>query len=206
MRTFSRVLTGFIFAMLAAAMTQVLFAFPPTVTGDVAAWAQQAGIWILAAATHIAIFSFLFALLAIAFAEWQGVSNWVYYLLTGMTIAIGGFFAQYAAENASQPTIFNNYALVAFVTAGSIGGLVYWLAAGRRAGARRTGAKITISDDDDTTGQTPDRGGKASAHGSDAEALPRPMTSVPTTKPHRSTSPLRIERVRHLAGETPAKA
>ena len=206
MRTFFRVLTGFVLAMLAAAVIQVLFAFPPTAMGDVAAWAQQAGVWALAAATHIAIFSFLFALLAIAFAEWQGVSKWVYYVLTGMTIAIGGFFAQYAAENASQPTIFNNYALVAFITAGSIGGLVYWLAAGRRAGARRTGPKIAISDDDDTTGQTPDRGDNASAHGIDAEALQKPMTSVPTTRPLRSTSPLRVARAGPLAGDKPAKA
>ena len=197
---FIRVLTGFILAMLAAAMTQVLFAFPPTAMDDIAAWALQAGVWALVAATHIAIFSFLFAFLAIAISEWQGVRAWVYFVLTGMAIAIGGFFAQYAAENASQPTIFNNYALIAFITSGSIGGLVYWLTAGRRAGANRPGAKIAVSDDDDTTGQAPDNSD------SETEAPQRPMTSVPTTRPLRSTSPLRVVRAAPLPEGVPAKA
>lgn len=206
MRTLFRVLTGFIFATLAAAVTQVLFAFPPTATGDAAAWAQQAGMWALAAATHIAIFSFLFAFLAIAIAEWQGVGAWAYYVLTGMAIAIGGFFAQYATENASQPTIFNNYALVAFISAGSIGGFVYWLIAGRRAAAGRGDAKIAVGDDDATTAHAPDQGGNNPGSGGDAQAPQRPMTSVPTTRPLRSTSPLRVSRPAPLAGDKPAKA
>lgn len=195
MRTFFRALIGFVLAMLAAAVTQVMFAFPPMAAGDVPGWAMQAGVWALAAATHIAIFSFLFAFVAIAIAEWLGWRAWTYYVLTGIAIALGGFLAQYAAENASQPTIFNNYALTAFITAGGIGGLVYWLVAGRGAGSSRgSGAKITIGDDEDPAGRDTGFGPKGSVADTGSGEPQKPMTSVPTTKPLGSNSPLRVAR------------
>jgi hypothetical protein len=36
-----------------------------------------------------------------------------------------------------QPSIFNYYALGAFLAVGVLGGLAYWLVAGRRAGGKR---------------------------------------------------------------------
>ncbi|MCB1504562.1 MAG: hypothetical protein KDJ47_06255 [Hyphomicrobiaceae bacterium] len=153
-RTF-RVLVGFFFAILAAAATQVRFALPhsPALSSGVdklSGWWSDFAMLVLATSTHIFIFSFLFALVAIVIGEWQRRREWTYYVLTGLVIAIGGFVAQYAAENAKQPTILNNYALIAFVTSGAIGGLVYWVFAGHRAGRARTSPRIAVADESES--------------------------------------------------------
>lgn len=85
-------------------------------------------------ATHFAIFSSAFALIAAGIAEWLGLRSPAYWLAAGTGIALLGFTAQYASEVAGQPSIFNNYALQAYLTAGFFGGLVYWLIAGVHAG------------------------------------------------------------------------
>ncbi|MCB1521247.1 MAG: hypothetical protein KDJ37_11830 [Hyphomicrobiaceae bacterium] len=141
-RSIGRVVFGFLLAMLAAGVTQVLFvltpmeivALPPTERAETL---TTAAILALAAATHATIFSGLFALVAILIGEWLRQRSWVYYALIGMMIAAGGFIAQWTSENAAQPTIFNTYAMIAFATTGLVAGSVYWALAGRRAGHRR---------------------------------------------------------------------
>lgn len=188
MRKLLRVLSGYVLAMLAAGTTQVMFAVPPTSAADPASWWNFAGVLILAAATHIAIFSLIFAFVAIAIAEWLGRDTWTYYVLTGLAIALGGFFAEYASENAAQPTIVNNYALVAFATTGAVAGLVYWLVAGHRAQRVRRAApsgRIAV-DPGEGQGQKPARKPEPSRGAPQpppATAEPaKPMTSVPTTR------------------------
>jgi hypothetical protein len=132
-----RVLSGFLLACLAAGLTKLLFAYtpaelsnlPPEVASDYLALA-------LPLATHTAIFSAPFALVAIAIGEWRRWRDWAYYALTAMAIALIGYFAQYQSETATQgwSIAANNYALVAFLTTGFVGGLVYWLFSGRLAG------------------------------------------------------------------------
>ena len=181
MRTVLRVFLGFIVAILAAAAIEVLFAHPPT------GWAEQEGetvasqmlalgVLTLKAATHTAIFSALFALIVIVIGEWLHLRSWFFYTATGAVIAFGGFLAQYAAEQASWPTIVNTYALVAFITAGAVGGWVYWFVAGRNAGRRCKPAtrsvkdksnsrEIPASEADQTSGEALKRSAEAASPG-----------------------------------------
>ena len=50
---------------------------------------------------------------------------------------LSGVKAQFESEVTGQPTILNAYALTAFITAGFVAGLAYWLIAGRKAGSGR---------------------------------------------------------------------
>ena len=142
MLTLLRVLFGFIIACLVAGAVTVVFIVTP---GDLAALPadaqaerlSNAGVLALLTATHSAIFSFPFALLAIGAAELWRLRSWIYYASVGVIVALGGFSAEYLNEVPGEPSILNNYALAAFLTAGVFGGLAYWLFAGRRAGPRR---------------------------------------------------------------------
>ena len=141
--TMSRVLTGFLLACLTAGLVTVLYVFPPSQMAALPAnvfneRAGQAGILALLAATHSAIFGAAFTLIAAVIGEWLSIRNVVYYLLAGTAIALLGFLAQFSSEVTGQPTILNNYALMAFLTAGFFAGVAYWLAAGQFAGGRRT--------------------------------------------------------------------
>ena len=69
--------------------------------------------------------------------RYSRVRSWIYYVLIGIAIALGGFAAEYLNEVPGQPSIFNNYALGAFIAVGILSGLAYWLVAGRRAGGNR---------------------------------------------------------------------
>jgi hypothetical protein len=124
-----RVVFGFAIACLAAALVQRLFAFTPGgVTGDPDGLER-----LLLTATHFAVFSSPFALLVAAIGEWQGFRGWLYYAAAGLAIAISGLLVQYAGEGPER-TIWNTFALQAFLATGLAGGLTYWLMAGRRAG------------------------------------------------------------------------
>ena len=76
-------------------------------------------------------------------AEWLAIRSWIYYVIAGIVIALGGFGAESSAEVGGQPSIVNDYALRAFLTVGFLGGFAYWLAAGAgpEAGAAMTAAR-----------------------------------------------------------------
>jgi len=143
MLTLLRVLFGFIIACLIAGAVTVAFVVTPA---DIAALSGpvqterlgNAGVLALLAATHSAIFAFPFAFLAIGFAELWRVRAWLYYALVGAAISLGGLAAVYVNEVAGEPSILNQYAGLAFLSAGALGGLAYWLLAGRCAGGGRT--------------------------------------------------------------------
>jgi hypothetical protein len=129
-----RVLLGFAAACLAAGLALVLFVYtPPEVAGLSSERMAEVGLLALAAATHCAIFAAPFALIAVAFGESRDLGSWTYYVLVGIAIAVIGFLMWHFGENAGQPTILNNYALTAYMTSGFVGGLAYWLIAGRYA-------------------------------------------------------------------------
>lgn len=140
--TVSRVFLGFVLACLTAGLVLVLFIMTP---GRIVALPAdifperigQALVLAALAATHAAIFSAAFVLIAAALGEYMRIRNIAYYLAAGAAIALAGFAAQYASEVGGQPTILNNYAVQAFLTAGFLAGFVYWLTAGRRAGGQR---------------------------------------------------------------------
>lgn len=214
MRRLFRIIFGFIAAMLAAGATQVMFALPPVefMALDEAARSNhliEMGALMLRAATHSAIFCIGLAPVAILVGELQRLRGWTYYALAGIIISLGGFLAEYASENAAQPTIVNTYALITFITTGAVGGVIYWMVSGHNAGRRRPVARIRVAggsdagtweSDDDDVGHTKPRGRDSQtskpddAPGTTKSALDsavpmRPMTSVPTTGPKISVRP-----------------
>jgi len=137
-----RVLFGFTVASLVAGVATVAFVITPLDIATLPAELRpdrlsSAGTLSLLAATHSAIFSFPFALIALIVAEWRCIRSWVYYAIVGILIALAGFGAEYLNEVGGQPSIVNAYAIRAFLAVGFLGGIAYWLAAGRRAGGRR---------------------------------------------------------------------
>lgn len=145
MLTLPRVLFGFAVACLVAGAATVAFIVTPAELANLPAEAQperlgNAGILALLAATHSAIFSFPFALIAVGVGELWRVRSWLYYALAGVVISLGGLAAIYVNEVPEQPSILNDYALIAFATVGVLAGLAYWLVAGRCAGGRRSTA------------------------------------------------------------------
>ncbi len=129
-----RVLIGFALACIAAALVKLGFATPNDVLtsdADTLAWSFDQT---LLAATHSAVFAAPFALVAAAIGEWQTIRSWVYYALAGIAIAIAGFIALYSGETSGPNSIVNQYATIAFLGSGLVGGWVYWLVSGRNAG------------------------------------------------------------------------
>jgi hypothetical protein len=157
---------GFALASMAAGLVTVLFVNTPT---DVLAepvsrlprTADETFELALLTATHAAVFGIVFTLIVATIGEMFSIRGLVFYLIGGVIIALLGFAAQYASEVPGEPTIFNNYALKAFITTGFFAGFVYWLAAGQFAGrADERGARTAtagsftgVASDDETGGR-----------------------------------------------------
>ncbi len=141
-----RVLLGFLLACLAAGLSTVLFAWTPSdlaaMQGDLA---NDKLALAMPVASHIALFSAPFAFVAIAFSEARRWRDWAYHAAAGMGIALLGYLAQYQSEapSAAWSIAASNYPLVAFLTSGFFGGLVYWLFSGRMAGMGSHGPAAT---------------------------------------------------------------
>src|SRR5262245_29867499 len=129
-----RVLFGFALACIAGALVQLGFATPNDVLTDDPdrlSWSVEQ---VLLAATHSAVFSAPFALVAAAIGEWQSIRSWVYYALAGIAIAIAGIIALFSAATTGPNATVNQYATAAYLCSGLVAGIVYWLVAGRIAG------------------------------------------------------------------------
>lgn len=145
-----RVLIGFLIACFGAGLTMVmfvltpseLFGLPPDVASDRLGKATELAAFV---GVQTALFAAPFALVTAAVGEALRNRNWTFYTLSGLIMAVLGFLAQHSTEQAGQPTIVNNYALTAFVTAGFVGGLLYWLLSGRQAGGPAPGMAMTAS-------------------------------------------------------------
>jgi hypothetical protein len=149
LRALARILFGLILASLAAGLVTVLFVDIDVLAGPLERLPKTLAETIdlaLLAATHIAIFSFVFVMIIAVIGEWLSIRKLAFYLVMGVAIAFLGFSAQYASEVAGQATIFNSYAIRAFLTVGFVGGFVYWLAAGQFAGRPGPENKLEISD------------------------------------------------------------
>ena len=138
LRRIIRVLFGFIMACLAAAATTVVFADIQELrlinADNASELMSNTSRRVLFAAIQGAKFSAAIAFVGILIGEWRRIRSWSYYTLLALTITLLGFMAWYTGEQAGDPTIVNNYALTAFLTTGFVGGLIYWLLSGRRAG------------------------------------------------------------------------
>lgn len=142
-----RVLFGFAVACLAAGLTLVLFVItpsellglPPDVLRDRAWKALELAAYV---AVQAALFAAPFALVVAALGEALRSRAWTYYVIAALVITGLGFYAQHSTEKVGQPTILNNYAMLAFLTAGVVSGLMYWLLSGRYAGGRQAVAAV----------------------------------------------------------------
>lgn len=127
-----RVLSGFIVACLMAAAIQVAFAVVPLADRPTQPMLVEL---VLLTATHFAVFSAPFGLLAAVLGEWQAIRSRGYYLFAGLATGATGFLVQFSGESGG-PTVYNPYAITAFLMPGFIGGFAYWLVSGRHAGGR----------------------------------------------------------------------
>lgn len=124
-----RFIFGFVAAVLVAGVVQVLFvAGGGLVSGLTMPRLQSLGLLSLLAATQSAVFSAPFAILAAVVAALQPIRSLAYFAAAGAGIALAGFLAQYVGET-GPGTIFNLYALSAYLASGLSGGLVYGLLA-----------------------------------------------------------------------------
>lgn len=179
LRAVFRVLFGVIVAALAAGLTTVSFVITPA---ELATTASQAlpgrlatfGTLALLAATHSAIFAAPFALITAIVGEWQSVRGPIYYIAAGILIAMAGFAAQYSSEAGATASIANNYAFKAFLTSGFIGGLAYWMIAGRAAGGGGASGRAAA------TGGT---GSSAASSANPGAPSDKPAAAPPLPKP-----------------------
>ena len=131
-----RILTGFALASFAAAATLVLFIYAPSdwaspgadLTG---ARLSEAGYFALIITPWVALSAALPALAGVALAEARHIAGSTFYVLAGIATAAAGFLVQHWSEPPGGLGIFQAYALIAFLAAGLIGGLVYWASSGR---------------------------------------------------------------------------
>ena len=131
-----RVLTGFALASFAAAATLVLFVYAPADSASLStdlngARLLQAGYFALVITPWVALSAALPGLAGVFYAETQRLAGWPFYVFAGLGTAFAGFLLQHASESRGGPGIFEAYALIAFLVAGIVGGLVYWAASGR---------------------------------------------------------------------------
>ncbi len=136
-----RAVFGFILACLAAAATLVLFVYTPaelaSLPSDIGSdRLTEAGYFTLVVTPHVMLFAALPALICILFAEGRSIGSWTFYVGLGVALAVLGFLAQHFSEAPGQATILQNYALIAFLLAGLVGGFVYWFLSGRFAAPR----------------------------------------------------------------------
>jgi hypothetical protein len=136
-------LLGYALACVAASLVLTIGSFAPdwneltTRLGMDSAAAQSAALWWISGMAAVIIFSvgFLPACLVIALAEGLALRSAVIYGVIGAALALamayGLDFAGYPA--APDGDLARNREV--FAAAGIAGGLVYWLIAGRRAGA-----------------------------------------------------------------------
>ncbi|MBN9353931.1 MAG: hypothetical protein J0H04_08090, partial [Hyphomicrobium denitrificans] len=121
----ARVAFGFILASIAAGFVTMLFVNTPSevLNQPMSRLPRTAGETFelaLLTATHVAIFACIFALIVGGIGEIFSLRRLPFYLISGVAIAFLGFVAQYASEVQGEPTIFNNYALKAFLTTGFV--------------------------------------------------------------------------------------
>lgn len=139
LRAMIRIVFGYVLACAAAGLTMVLHVVTPAALASLAGDSLADKLTELAtlaglSATHIAVFSLPFALIVAAIAEWFSLRGWLYFVLGGLAIAGTGFLAQQAGESTGGPSIVNPFAIQAFVLTGVLGGIVFWLVAGRHSG------------------------------------------------------------------------
>jgi hypothetical protein len=124
-----RIVFGLAAAGLAAGLVQVLFVAGEDLAGGISvAQAQSLGLLMLLAGAQSAVFAAPFVIAAAIFAARRPIRSPYFYLALGAIAAAAGFAAHYGGDEAPS-TIFNRYALAAYVVSGLAGGFFYWFLA-----------------------------------------------------------------------------
>ncbi|PDQ19499.1 hypothetical protein CN311_19115 [Mesorhizobium sanjuanii] len=136
---FAIILIGYGVASLAAsAFLNIMFLASLGLMTDETQPAAQASLWfsIPFVALFVAYFAFMPAAIAIIVSEILGRRDWLFYALAGAAVAAVflGFVHQTADANFE---VTNTSVMLAVVGCGMVGGIFYWLSAGRWAGSWR---------------------------------------------------------------------
>lgn len=174
-----RIVLGIVIACLVAGAVQVAFAYSPTALAAAGweAW-EFAGWRTLQAATASALIATPFLLVGGSFSELFGIRSFAFHVLVGILIGVSGFAILYSGQLPDQRTLANSYALAAFLTTGFMGGIAYWLAAGRFAGGRRYAANADQAQRAAITQDAPESRRMITASVSPATVHHRPSTPV----------------------------
>ncbi|TKB95295.1 MAG: hypothetical protein E5W81_05105 [Mesorhizobium sp.] len=136
---FAVILVGYGVASLAAsAFLNVMFLASLGLMTDETQPAAQASLWfsIPFVALFVAYFAFMPAAIAILVSEILGRRDWLFYALAGAVVSAVflGFVHQTADANFE---VTNTSVMLAVIGCGMVGGIFYWLSAGRSAGSWR---------------------------------------------------------------------
>ncbi|MER8867189.1 hypothetical protein NKI19_26375 [Mesorhizobium sp. M0751] len=136
---FAVILVGYGVASLAAsAFLNIMFLASLGLMTDETQPAAQASLWfsIPFVALFVAYFAFMPAAIAILVSEILGRRDWLFYALAGAVVSAVflGFVHQTADANFE---VTNTSVMLAVIGCGMIGGIFYWLSAGRSAGSWR---------------------------------------------------------------------
>ncbi|MER9893155.1 hypothetical protein NKJ40_13830 [Mesorhizobium sp. M0119] len=133
---FAVILVGYGVASLAAsAFLNIMFLASLGLMTDETQPAAQASLWfsIPFVALFVAYFAFMPAAIAILASEILGRRDWLFYALAGAVVSAVflGFVHQTADANFE---VTNTSVMLAVIGCGMVGGIFYWLSAGRSAG------------------------------------------------------------------------
>ncbi|MER8535787.1 hypothetical protein NKH61_22990 [Mesorhizobium sp. M1005] len=136
---FAVILVGYGVASLAAsAFLNIMFLASLGLITDETQPAAQASLWfsIPFVALFVAYFAFMPAAIAILVSEILGRRDWLFYALAGAVVSAVflGFVHQTADANFE---VTNTSVMLAVIGCGMVGGIFYWLSAGRSAGSWR---------------------------------------------------------------------
>ncbi|RUV74533.1 MAG: hypothetical protein EOR30_31675 [Mesorhizobium sp.] len=136
---FAVILIGYVVAALAAsAFLNIMFLASLGLMTDETQPAAQASLWVSVpfVALFVAYFAFMPAAIAILVSEIFGRRDWLFYALAGAAVAAVflGFVHQTADANFE---VTSTSVMLAVIGCGIVGGIFYWLSAGRSAGSWR---------------------------------------------------------------------
>ncbi|MER9848199.1 hypothetical protein NKJ55_12665 [Mesorhizobium sp. M0106] len=136
---FAVILVGYGVASLAAsAFLNIMFLASLGLMTDETQPVAQASLWFSVpfVALFVAYFAFMPAAIAILVSEILGRRDWLFYALAGAVVSAVflGFVHQTADANFE---VTNTSVMLAVIGCGMVGGIFYWLSAGRSAGSWR---------------------------------------------------------------------
>lgn len=136
---FAVILFSFIMAILAASLFAIFLLVGSLGETASSAYAFEVPIYIFyfVVVGFFGFHSFFFAMIAIALAEMLRAKDWLYYAVSGAAVAALSAFV--AWQTGADPSFHQSdiSLMFAFVGCGIVGGMIYWLFAGRSSGLWR---------------------------------------------------------------------